>query len=86
MLDGLDAHLLKQQLDARSVISGWGIASLRYMRHGEQPPPPLSVAPSSLFLCLSLRVWLTECGGRGEVTHYQCREAFSKKLNAAQQG
>ena len=27
------------------------------------------------------------CGGdRGEVTHYQCREAFAKKLNAVRQG
>jgi len=47
MLDGLDAHLLKKS-DARSVISGWGIASLRYMHHGEQFPS----RPSSLFVFL----------------------------------
>ena len=53
-----------------NVTNVLGIVSLQFMFLGKE------VLISSKVASDHLRSWL-----RGEVTHYQCREAFSKSLN-----
>lgn len=67
-LRGCDSDKLYEAVP--NVINVWGVASSPFMLLGE----PIAYA-LVMFSDMS-------CECRGEVTHYQCRDAFARELNS----